>query len=69
MTRQKIKGSGLHAASNQELRDLTARAELEDKASRAVRSKGQKFLSRHFESAQNQAAQRGIQEGLKKAFA
>jgi len=68
-SKQKLTKSGVHALSNQELRDLAARAELESRARDAMRSSGQKFVRKHLGIAEQQTYQKGLQKGLSKAFA
>jgi hypothetical protein len=67
--KQKIKGSGHAALSNQELRDLITRSQLEEQSKVAMKSKGRKFVTRNLEIAGQQHVQKGIATGVNRAFA
>ncbi len=67
--KQKIKSSGHAALSNQELRDLITRSQLEEQSKVALKSRGRKFVSRNLEIAGQQHLQKGIAKGVGKAFA
>jgi hypothetical protein len=69
VVKQKIKSSGHAAVSNQELRDLISRSQLEEQSKVAMRSKGHRFISRNLEVAGQQQVQKGIAKGVGKAFA
>jgi hypothetical protein len=57
---QKFKKSGAAALSNQELRDLSTRIQLEEQVKSLTTKKGKKFAQRELESAGRQHLQRGL---------
>ena len=57
-----LKKSGPAALSDQELRDVITRSQLESQANALVATKGQKFVKKHFESARDQQTQAFISE-------
>lgn len=65
----KLKKSGPAALSNQELRDVANRVQLENQVSILTGSKGKQFTQRHLETAGNQTVQRGIAKGIAKGAA
>jgi len=60
--KQKLKKSGVAALSDQELRDVISRAQLESQAQSVVQGKGSKFVKKHFESTRDQQTQAFISE-------
>jgi hypothetical protein len=70
-SQQKLKKSGHAALSNQELRDLITRKQLEDQATQVTTKRGRKFAQRQLETAGQQQVQRGLakagSQALKKA--
>lgn len=62
--KQKLKKSGAAALSNDELRDIIARSQLETQAQAVVASRGKKFLTRQAESGRDRQTQEFINEVL-----
>lgn len=60
--KQKLKKSGVAALSDQELRDVITRAQLESQAQAVVATKGQKFVKKHVESTRDQQTQAFVSE-------
>jgi 2'-5' RNA ligase len=63
--RIKLKRSGTAALSNQELRDMANRLQLENQVAILTSSKGKQFVSREFEIASKQLIKRGTKQGVK----
>lgn len=64
---QKLRKSGPAALSNQELRDLATRRQLEDQVKSLTTRKGKKFAQRQLENQGQQAVQRGASAAAKRA--
>jgi 2'-5' RNA ligase len=60
----KLKKSGLKALSNQELRDVATRVQLESQVSMLTGHRGKQFARRQLEIAGNQQVQRGLARGI-----
>lgn len=63
----KLKKSGPSALSNQELRDVANRVQLENQVRVLTSSRGKKFVKREFETGTEGLARKGIKKGAKKA--
>lgn len=61
--KQKLKKSGAAALSNQELRDLATRLQLENQVQVLASSKGKAFVKKEFENQGRQQAQKGFKKG------
>lgn len=61
--KQKLKKSGAAALSNQELRDLATRLQLENQVQVLASSKGKAFVKKEFENQSRQQAQKGFKKG------
>lgn len=61
--KQKLKKSGAAALSNQELRELATRLQLENQVQVLASSKGKAFVKKEFENQSRQQAQKGIKKG------
>lgn len=64
--KQKLKKSGAAALSDQELRDIITRTQLETQAQAAVATRGQRFLKKHLEGTRDQQTQQFLNEALTK---
>lgn len=72
---EKLKKSGLHALSNQELRDVATRAQLENQVKQVTGHKGLKWVNKHLRgqgddltrSAGRHVIRTGIRKGVKTA--
>jgi 2'-5' RNA ligase len=62
----KLKKSGTAALSNQELRDMANRLQLENQVALLTSSKGKQFVSREFETSSKQLIKRGTKQGVKR---
>jgi hypothetical protein len=62
----KLKKSGAAALSNEELRTVANRLQLEGQVHQLVKTKGKKFVSRHLEDQGNQLVREGLREGAKR---
>ena len=62
--KQKLKKSGTDALSNNELKDLASRLELEVRVETLATKKGRKFISRQLETQGQQQLQKGIGRGV-----
>jgi 2'-5' RNA ligase len=60
----KLKKSGASALSNQELRDVATRVQLENQVSLLTGHRGKQYVRRHLETAGNQQVQRGLARGI-----
>lgn len=71
VNKQKLKKSGMAALSNQELKDLQTRLQLETQVQQLTSSKGQKAVQKTLEEEGKQQLSRGVRKGtphaLKKA--
>lgn len=63
--RAKLKRSGTAALSNQELRDVANRLQLEAQVATLTSSRGQKFIMRELETTGQQLTKRGVKSGAK----
>lgn len=63
---QKLKKSGAAALSNQELRDLSTRLQLEAQVNNLTSKKGRRFAQRQLENAGQQTVQRGLAEATRR---
>jgi hypothetical protein len=68
ISRQKLAKSGHAALSNQELRDLSTRLQLENQVTMLTKSKGRHFVTKAFEQQQQQAISKGVAKGFAKVF-
>lgn len=64
----KLKKSGAAALSNEELRTVANRLQLEGQVHTLIKTKGKKFVDRHLEEQSNQLVRTGIREGAKRAL-
>ena len=64
-SRAKLKRSGTAALSNQELRDVANRLQLEAQVATLSTSRGQKFVMRELETGSQQLVKRGVKSGAK----
>jgi 2'-5' RNA ligase len=62
----KLKKSGTSALSNQELREMANRLQLENQVAILTSSKGKQFVSREFETTSKQLVKRGTKKGVKR---
>lgn len=62
----KLKKSGTSALSNQELREMANRLQLENQVALLTSSKGKQFVSREFETTSKQLIKRGTKQGAKR---
>jgi 2'-5' RNA ligase len=65
--KRKLRKSGTAALSNQELRDLQTRLQLEAQVELLATRKGKKFVSKQLEETGKQEFQRGLGRGVRKA--
>lgn len=66
--RQVLKKSGAHALSNNDLRELNTRLQLEEQTKSLTTSRGRKFARRQFESQGQQHIQKGLGEASAQVF-
>jgi hypothetical protein len=64
--RAKLKKSGTAALSNQELREVANRLQLEAQVATLSTSRGQKFVMRELETGSKQVVKRGAKQGAKR---
>lgn len=65
--KQKLRKSGAAALSNQELRDLATRLQLEAQVQALAAPKGKQFVTRQLQTTGQQQVSRGINTGIDKA--
>jgi 2'-5' RNA ligase len=63
----KLKKSGPAALSNQELRDMATRLNLENQVGELTKSRGRKFIQKHLTGQTDALAREGLREGVKQA--
>jgi hypothetical protein len=64
----KLKKSGAAALSNEELRTVANRLQLEGQVHTLIKTKGKKFVDRHLEEQGNQLVRTGLREGAKRGI-
>jgi hypothetical protein len=64
--KQKLKKSGTNALSNQELRDVANRVQLENQVHLLTSHKGRKYVGKILESEGQNLLRTGIREGVRR---
>jgi 2'-5' RNA ligase len=66
LAKAKLKKSGTHALSNQELRDVANRVQLENQVKLLTSHRGKQFVTRQLQNEGSNLARAGIREGAKR---